>query len=234
MTEQTQHDSEVKSGVRNGLILALFALISTGLTAFTWLLTRDKIQTEKELALLRAISEIVPPDHYANDPYRDCVLLTDETLLGTDEPRPAWRLRDKAGENIAVLITSNASNGYNGKIEIIVGHFATAHKGHSNKLAGVRVTSHQETPGLGDKVEVKKSNWILQFSDLDKNSLESKDWKVKKDGGKFDAFTGATITPRAVLAAIEKNNQYFEQHEQQLFAEPANCPVDAREDKTND
>ncbi|MFT5520979.1 MAG: electron transport complex protein RnfG [Enterobacterales bacterium] len=244
--------SSANNSMRNGIILAIFALVTTGLTALTWLLTKDQIESEKELALLRAISELVPAELYTNDPYRDCVLLTNEQLLGTKEPQHAWRLRKLEGaveKNVAVLISSVAPNGYNGAIEIIVGHYLdnksldnksldkkNLHKASLNKsrplktsLAGVRVTNHQETPGLGDKIETRKSNWILQFADLttttnNKNKNKNKNyWQVKKDGGHFDAFTGATITPRALLSAVKKNIDYFHQHQQSIFAAEANC-----------
>lgn len=219
-TENQNKGGGFSNGIRNGLILAVFALFTTGLTSFTWLMTKDKIQSEKEKALLRAISELVSEDRYANDPYRDCILLTDPELLGTDEPQQAWRLRDAEGNPVAVLISSVAPNGYSGNIELIVGHLAT-----EERIAGVRVTGHRETPGLGDKIELKKSPWILQFTELDKTLYQPEDWQVKKDGGKFDAITGATITPRAVVTAIRKNIDYYQQFQQQIFSAPSNCPV---------
>jgi electron transport complex protein RnfG len=214
--------SSASNSMRNGIILAIFALVTTGLTALTWLLTKDQIESEKELALLRAISELVPAELYTNDPYRDCVLLTNEVLLGTKEPQHAWRLRNAEG-NVAVLISSIAPNGYNGAISIIVGHYLDKNDLNKTSLAGVRVTNHKETPGLGDKIETRKSNWILQFADLSTNNVGQDYWQVKKDGGNFDAFTGATITPRALLSAVSKNIDYFHQHQESIFSAPANC-----------
>lgn len=207
-----------RSPIQNGLILAAFALLTTGLTSVTFMMTKEQIQTEKERALLRAISELVPASHYANDPYHDCTLLTDKNLLGSDTAQQAWRLRDAKGEPIGVLLSSVAPNGYNGAIEIIVAHYID-----KATLAGVRVTNHKETPGLGDKIDHRKNNWILQFSGTLTKNIALQDFQVKKDGGKYDAFTGATITPRAVLAAIGKNISYFNQHQQQIFSAPANC-----------
>jgi electron transport complex protein RnfG len=226
--------TSASNSMRNGIILAIFALVTTGLTALTWVLTKDQIESEKELALLRAISELVPAELYSNDPYRDCVLLTNEKLLGTDQPQQAWRLRNTQG-NVAVLISSLAPNGYNGTINIIVGHYLNndlnnylnnnLDKNSLDKttLAGVRVTNHKETPGLGDKIETRKSNWILQFADLSTQNVKKDYWQVKKDGGDFDAFTGATITPRALLSAVSKNIDYFHQHQESIFTAPANC-----------
>lgn len=209
------------NGLRNGLILAIFALVSTGLTTITWVMTKEQIQSEKEKALLRAISELVPANMYNNDPYNDCTLLTDPQLLGTTKPQQAWRLRDADGNAVAALLTSVAPNGYNGAIEIIVGHLAST----PHELAGVRVTAHKETPGLGDKINTNKSDWITQFAGIKTDNKQAKYWLVKKDGGTFDAFTGATITPRAVLAAIGKNIKYFNQHRHEIFNAAANCHI---------
>ena len=218
MSEETSAPS---NGLRNGIILAIFALLSTGLTSITWVMTKAQIQAEKEKALLRAISELVPAKMYSNDPYNDCTLLTDQHLLGTTKSQQAWRLRDSSGNAVAALITSIAPNGYNGAIEILVGHYAQS----PTELAGVRVTQHQETPGLGDKINTNKSDWIKQFAGIKTDNNQAKYWLVKKDGGQFDAFTGATITPRAVLAAIGKNIDYFNLHQQAIFNAPANCSV---------
>jgi electron transport complex protein RnfG len=89
---------------------------------------------------------------------------------------------------------------------------------HSGKLAGVRVIDHKETPGLGDKIDVKKDDWILQFEGLSLGNPPASKWKVKKDGGEFDQFTGATITPRAVVAAVRQSLEYFRKHRDELFA----------------
>jgi len=131
---------------------------------------------------------------------------------------------------VGVVISSVAPDGYNGKIFLIVGHYLGP-KGDpvATKLAGVRVTEHNETPGLGDKIHAAKSDWILQFADILTHKIIPKDWQVRKDGGQFDAFTGATITPRAVLSAIRKNTQYFKAHSEQLFSAPANCVTDGTE-----
>ncbi|MCP3674632.1 MAG: electron transport complex subunit RsxG [Gammaproteobacteria bacterium] len=213
--------NSLQSSAKNGLILAAFALLSAGLTAMTWLLTKDQIQSEKEKALFRAIAELVPTDRFANDPYTDCTLITHEQLLGSKDPQPTWRLRDADGKPVAAVISSIAPNGYNGKIKIIVGHYFK-----QSLLAGARVTEHKETPGLGDKIETQKSRWIMQFADTSTQQMKMDDWQVKKDGGQYDAFTGATITPRAVLLALGKNIDYFNQYQHQIFSAPSNCFVE--------
>lgn len=85
-------------------------------------------------------------------------------------------------------------------------------------IAGARVLSHKETPGLGDKVELSKSNWILGFDGRSLQNPQASQWKVKKDGGEFDQFTGATITPRAVVQQIKRVLEFVAAHETELFS----------------
>ena len=77
------------------------------------------------------------------------------------------------------------------------------------RLLGVRVLAHHETPGLGDKIESKKNDWILRFTGLSLGNPPPERWKVKKDGGQFDQFAGATITPRGVVRAIRSGLDFF-------------------------
>jgi Na+-translocating ferredoxin:NAD+ oxidoreductase subunit G len=210
----------ISSISKNAMILGAFALVSIGLTSVTYLLTKDKIQSEKELALFKALSELVPSEQFANDPYYDCTLMSHKELLGSNQPQAIWRLRDANQQPVAAVISSVAPNGYSGSIELIVGHYT------DGRLAGVRVTEHQETPGLGDKIERQKSDWILSFNQLNPQQLSASDWQVKKDGGQFDAFTGATITPRAVVAAVKRNIDFFKANQSAIFTAPNNCFIE--------
>ena len=214
--------AEIKKAVtKNGLILGLFAFISTGMIAITHLLTKDKIAQEIELALVRQLSQIVPPEEYSNEVYGDCIVINDIGFLGTEEDQKLYRMRN-ADSNYAVLMTSVAPDGYSGKINLAV---AISSQG---KLLGVNILSHKETPGLGDKIERSKSNWLSQFEGLSLIKPDKKQWKVKKDGGQFDALTGATITPRAVINAVYKNLEFYEANNPQLFTKQSNC------EKSND
>ena len=109
-------------------------------------------------------------------------------------------------------MSSIAPNGYNGPIHLLVGIKA------DGTLAGVRVVKHRETPGLGDVVEISRSDWILGFNDRSLSKPDEKGWKVKRDGGIFDQFTGATITPRAVVKAVHNALLYFEKNQVILFS----------------
>ena len=193
-----------------GLILAVFAIGATSLVVFTEAQTRDKISDNERQTLLLAINALVTSDDYDNDILSDTLLLPATSELATTKPTTVYRAR-QGNNDIAVVFTSIAPNGYSGKITLLVGVYA------DGTLAGVRVISHKETPGLGDKIDARKGDWILKFKGLSLNNPTSAYWKVKKDGGDFDQFTGATITPRAVVLAIKSSLLYFNQHQHDLF-----------------
>ncbi|WP_196137934.1 electron transport complex subunit RsxG [Aliikangiella sp. G2MR2-5] len=211
-----QADNVLKASNRNGLMLALFAAVSTGLIALVHLITKDKIAEEIEAAMARRLNEIVNRTEYDNDVYHDCKLLTDVPLLGPQSEVKIYRMRN-AGQNHAVFLTSVAPDGYAGKIKMVIGIYK------DGTLAGVRITEHQETPGLGDKIEIEKSEWIEGFRGKSLIIPEDKSWSVKKDGGKFDALTGATITPRAVIKAVKNALLFYQQNQTTLFDAKNQC-----------
>ncbi len=197
--------------IRVGLLLGLFAIVATTLVAFTEENTREQIKENQRQALLDGINALIPHDEYDNAILQDTLLLPPTEALGTEEPTLVYRARQN-GEPVAVVMTVVAPDGYSGTIKMLVGIY------HSGKLAGVRVIDHKETPGLGDKIDVKKDDWILQFEGLSLGNPPASKWKVKKDGGEFDQFTGATITPRAVVGAVKQSLEYFRKHRDELFA----------------
>lgn len=197
--------------IRVGLILAAFAIVATSLVALTQQNTNDKIIENERQTLLAAINALVDHNEYNNDILLDTLDLAATAELGTDEVTTVYRAR-LDNIPIAAIFTVIAPNGYNGDIKLLVGIYA------DGRLAGVRAIKHQETPGLGDKINEKKSDWILQFKNLSLHNPEESKWVVTKDGGDFDQFTGATITPRAVVTAVKKALHYFKHHHDQLFA----------------
>lgn len=195
-----------------GLVLAGFAIGATSIVTFTEANTRDKILDNERQTLLSAINSLVGSNEYNNDILTDIITQPKNQQLATKEETTVYRAR-KDNMPIAAIFTSIAPNGYSGKITLLVGVY------YDGTLAGVRVINHKETPGLGDKINEKKTDWILKFKGLSLiNPVESK-WAVKKDGGEFDQFTGATITPRAVITAVKKSLQFFEQNRDELFKE---------------
>lgn len=189
----------------------LFAMFGAALVGLTFIQTEDEILYNEKLTLLKKLNNIIPAESYDNDLLLDTIIIKPSTLLSTDEETLAYRAR-KNNKNIAVVYSSIAPNGYNGPIHLLVGVKANGH------LAGVRVVKHRETPGLGDVVSITHSNWILGFDGKSLSQPNEKGWKVKRDGGVFDQFTGATITPRAVVKAVLNALLYFDQNQESLFS----------------
>lgn len=202
--------------IKNGFLLALFALICTGLVAVVNQQTADKITQQEQQELMRVLHQLIPDEMHDNDLTAQCTLLLDKEALGTDNPMPAY-IATMAGKPVAIAIEAIAPDGYNGNIKLIVG------VNTQGEVLGVRTLTHQETPGLGDKIELRKSNWVSQFVGKMLDSQDDKQWLVKKDGGDFDQFTGATITPRAYVKAVKNAVWYFNNNQAQIFSQPLNC-----------
>ncbi|MBJ7537359.1 electron transport complex subunit RsxG [Marinomonas transparens] len=196
---------------RNSVGLGLFAVLTAGLIAITHLLTERTIQNNILDAQISAFNEILPADLYDNDLTKDTAMLAADPLLGSAEPIKIHLAR-KDGKVTGIIFETIAPRGYNGNLDMLV-----AVNKHG-VVTGSRVISHKETPGLGDKVDLKKSNWILSFANKSLSNPGLKGWGVKKDGGDFDQFTGATITPRAVVRSVKNTLLYFEQHKDALLA----------------
>jgi electron transport complex protein RnfG len=201
---------------KNGAILTAFALVTTGLVASINMLTADKIAEQELLHLTSQLQEVLDPSTYDNELTTDCVIISDERL-GPYANQIVYRAR-KNNEPVALIVRHVTPSGYSGDINLLTAVLS------DGSIAGVRTTKHEETPGLGDKVEVKKSPWITSFKTLTVQSSSDARWAVKKDGGQFDQFTGATITPRAVVGSV-KNAVLFAQSEfDAIFAAPnAQC-----------
>lgn len=198
--------------------LLVFTIAGTAMLAFTFSQTRAPIAKSEEQEKLKLISQLLPPDLFDNNVVRDTLTLKADALLGTSDDSQAYRAR-LHGQPSAVVLEAIAPDGYSGKISLLVAIKA------SGEIAGVRVASHRETPGLGDYIELGKSNWIKNFDGASQARYKDPDWKVKKDGGQFDYMAGATITPRAVVKAVHKTLQYFEANRDKLFAPAANETV---------
>ena len=160
------------------------------------------------LARVGALAEIIPPSLHDNDLLDAAFDLPPSQVLGLESADTGWRATQN-GETVAVLLPVVTGKGYSGDIRLLVGIRA------DGSVAGVRAVKHAETPGLGDKIEARKSDWIHEFDD---QTLSSVEWKVNKDGGDFDQFTGATITPRAVVGAVRQALIYFMAHRTALLA----------------
>jgi electron transport complex protein RnfG len=199
--------------LRSAASLGLVALAGTTLLAGVHRLTADRIAEQERRAMLSQLSEIVPTERYDNDLRDDRFTFRDEQHFPGGQTVTAYRAR-LDGRPVAVILRFAAPDGYNGPIGLLAGIDA------DGRLAGVRVTAHRETPGLGDGIEIEKSDWIRGFERKSLNSPPPAGWQVKRDGGEFDQFTGATITPRAIVEAVQRALQYYESHREALFATP--------------
>ena len=200
-----------RSMLKNALVLGLFAIATVGSVAVLQQATAERIAKAERAAQVRALSEILPQGSYDNHLLDNSLELHDP-LLGSKAPQTAY-IALKDDQPSAIILRATAPDGYSGAIHLLIGIQA------NGQLAGVRVLSHKETPGLGDKIELAKSAWIRSFDGKSLTHPKDEGWAVKKDRGEFDQFAGATITPRAVVKAVHKALQFFDANRQQLFAQ---------------
>lgn len=206
---------------KNSLLLAAFALVAAGGLALTNEGTKERIQKAERAAQQKALFEIIPSSRHDNDLLTDTLLVPEANWLdlGLKNGGEIYVAR-KDGELVAVIVPAVAPDGYSGDIRMIVG------VNRNGSVAGVRVLTHNETPGLGDKIELKKSPWILGFEGKSLQSPAPEQWAVKKDGGDFDQFSGATITPRALVNQVKRVLVFVETNQDYLFNSAANTEAD--------
>lgn len=202
------------SAIKNAAILALFACLATALVMTTLILTRDIIAKEQQKALEVYLNQVIPKHMYNNELHQSCV-----TLINPNQPKKNNHQHVHIAKNdnttVAYAIETVTNEGYSGDISMIIG------VNSSFEILGVRTLEHQETPGLGDAIERKKSNWVESFIGHSINSTSTNAWAVKKDGGQFDQFTGATITPRAYIKAIKEALLFLKSRHHLLSTSPS-------------
>jgi electron transport complex protein RnfG len=197
---------------KNSFLLFLFAVVTAGTLAFTHEATKEDIKASERKAAQKALLEILPQSRFDNDLLLDTLSIPASAhgLLGKLSGETIYVARQNQ-RITAVIVPAIAPNGYNGDIKMIAGINT------DGTIAGVRVLSHKETPGLGDKVDIKKSNWIESFRGRSLNNPAENGWQVKKNGGEFDQFTGATITPRAVVSRVHNILRFVDDNKTLLF-----------------
>lgn len=207
---------------RTATILFVFVIVFTGLLSGAYLWTRPAIEASAAEEKMKLADELLPRSEYDNALLADKLILPPTAELGLNEASTLYRAR-RGGQPAALLFEAAAPDGYAGKIRLIIAVRA------DGRVAGVRVTQHKETPGLGDYVEPRKDKnktrpWITQFNDLAPDQTADRDWKLKKDGGNLDYHAGATVTPRAVAKAVYKAVRWATEHRDELFAEKGAAP----------
>jgi len=198
---------------RNSLLLALFAVATSLLLGGSYLATKDRIAASVRAAEEKALLQIVPRDRHDNSMLDDTLPVGPEAEgLGLRTGKQIYLAR-RASEIVTAIIPATARDGYSGDIDLVTG------VNPDGSIAGVRVLAHKETPGLGDQVDLNKSDWLLGFEGKSLRNPVPAQWAVKKDRGVFDSFTGATITPRAVVATVKRTLEYAAANSETLFGE---------------
>ena len=203
-----------KQGLRAILAVAVIAVCAAGLISASHQISAGRIERNIAERLMQSLHEVLDPSLYDNDLLRSQAPVIDPDLLGTTDPVQVF-LATRNGEPAAAIFASVAPRGYNGAIDLLIGIDA------AGVVRGVRVTDHRETPGLGDQIEISISNWITGFDGTSLAEPPLPQWAVTADGGRFDAFTGATVTPRAVVQAVRDTLIYFDEHKTELFERAA-------------
>jgi electron transport complex protein RnfG len=202
--------------MRTAAILFVFVIVFTGLLSAAYQWTKPAIEASAAEEKMKLVNEVLPHGDYDNDLLNDTLTLPPTPELGLVEATTLFRAR-KENQPVALVFEAVAPDGYAGKVRLLIALRA------DGSLAGVRVTQHKETPGLGDYVDPRKDKnkaapWISQFTGLSLATVTDKGWRVKKDGGRFDYYAGATVTPRAVVKAVHKAIQWAEPQRDKLFA----------------
>jgi electron transport complex protein RnfG len=207
-------DSGAKGGAsvtRSALSLGLIALVGAAVLAFVHQVTAPRIAEQEREQLLRQLQQVMPSDRFDNAMQEDFVTIRDEAAFPGGQSVQAFRARMN-GDPVGVVLKLRTSDGYNGRIDLLVGIDS------DGRVSGVRVLGHKETPGLGDAIDIERSEWIRSFEGKSLENPEPDGWAVQRDGGEFDQFTGATITPRAVVGAVRRALEYFAENQEAIFS----------------
>ena len=191
--------------------MIIFSLVASAALSIFYFLTKTPIEESDARAKRMFLNQVVPSNLYDNNLVKDTISVEPNPLIGNKKNIDIYRAK-KNNQVIAVIIETIAPDGYSGEIKTLVG------VDQKDKILGVRVITHKETPGLGDYIEVDKSHWIKNFNLKSLDEMGEKEWAVKKDGGDFDYVSGATITSRAVIKSTYKSLLYVKENKKRLFA----------------
>jgi electron transport complex protein RnfG len=197
------------------VVLAIAAAMALSLLDRT---THARVERNAQEWLMQRIDILVPPAARDNDVLTDKALAIAPDLLGISRPVAIYRAR-KAGQPVAAIIHTTAPDGYRGPIELLIAIDA------GGTLIGVQVVRHRETPGLGDAFENRNRDWLPKFRGRSLENPPQQRWAVRSDGGDFDAFTGATITPRAIVKSVRRTLEFYRAKQPTIFAAPSGAEI---------
>lgn len=217
MTSTPREFTASGMALRTAAILFLFVIVFTGLLSAAYQWTKPSIEASALAEKMKLLNEVLPAADYDNNLLEDSLSLPPTPELGLKEASTLYRAR-KAGQPAALIFEAAAPDGYAGRIRLLIAVRA------DGKVAGVRVTQHKETPGLGDYIDPRKDKnkaapWIDQFVGLSLTSGGDKAWRVRKDGGRLDYHAGATVSPRAVAKAVQRAVRWVDGEHDRLFSE---------------
>lgn len=196
---------------KSGVTLAVIAAVCTALVATTWQLTRERIEENRKAWLERSLEPALAGLFFDSDVTESMIIVPQPHDLPGTDAAIIYRVYAQ-NQPVAALFVVSARDGYAGPIRLLIGIAM------DGSITGVRVLEHSETPGLGDRIETTKSDWVLQFDGHSLRDPEPGQWKIKVDGGDFDQLTGASITPRAIVKAIKETILYFAENSDAIFS----------------
>jgi Na+-translocating ferredoxin:NAD+ oxidoreductase subunit G len=195
-------------------VIIVAAAVLAAVVSLVAAATRERIARNEQAWLQQRLDALVAPPLHDNDVLMDRIVVTSPDILGTTAPVTIFRARLR-GQPVAAVIHTIAPDGYQGPIEMLVAI------GFDGSLIGVQIVRHRETQGLGDQFENRRVDWLRNFKDLSLKDPPQQRWSVRKDGGDFDEFTGATITPRAIVRATRRALEFYASQRDRIFAMPA-------------
>lgn len=199
---------------RPGLNQLLQLLLATGLLAGAAWLSSGGLSRRADAQARAEITGVLGSQVYDNDLLRDRIDIRDAAALGSADALPLWRAR-RDGQPVALIVDAIAPQGYGGPIRLRIGI------ARDGRVLGVRVIAHRETHGLGDAFERDDGHWLNGLSGRSLTDTPPVRWRVRRDGGDFDQFSGATVTPRAILARVQAVLTAYAEHGPQWFDEEA-------------
>lgn len=217
MTSTPREYTAPGMALRTAAILFIFVIAFTALLSAVYQWTRPAIEASALAEKMKLLNEVLPASDYDNALLTDTLPLPPTAELGLTEASTLYRAR-KGGQPAALIFEAVAPDGYAGRIRLLIAIRA------DGSVAGVRVTQHKETPGLGDYIDPKKDKnkanpWITQFNGLALATTPAKEWRLRKDGGRIEYHAGATVSPRAIARAVHQAVLWADIRREQLFAE---------------
>lgn len=208
----TRDSGRKTSKVGSALAFAALAALLTGLLLWFAAENRERIELNRQAWLGERMNLLLAGIGFDNEPLADALAVIAPDRLGSQDPVPVYRAR-RNGSIVAVVILSTAPDGYGGAIRLMVAIDA------DGRLLGVAVLEHHETPGLGDAFAATGSRWLDAFRGRTLDDTPGPRWTLRQEGGDFDAFTGASITPRAIVKAVHRTLEYYAANRERLHAD---------------